>query len=60
MYKFAQIQGGQVICLSELHSQIVAENLVELDEQGQFDGHSVQLGDLWDGSSFAPAPEVQP
>lgn len=58
MFKFAQIEGGQVVCLSELSAQLNKPNLVALDAAGQFNGRAVQLGDLWDGSNFAPEPEV--
>lgn len=58
MFKFAQIEGGQVVCLSELSAQLNLPNLVALDAAGQFNGRAVQLGDLWDGSNFSAAPEV--
>jgi hypothetical protein len=58
MYKFAQIKDGQVVCLSELSAALEMPELIPLDAAGQFNGRAVQLGDLWDGSNFAPAPEV--
>jgi len=58
MHKYAQINAGKVVGLSELHSEVIAAHMIALDSTGQHNGRAVQLGDLWDGSNFSDAPEV--
>lgn len=53
MKKYAQINDLQrAVALSELHSEVIAPNLIALDENKAHNGREVQLGDLWTGAAF--------
>ena len=58
MKKYAQTNDAQrVVALSELHSEVIAPNLIALDENKAHQGRIVKLGDLWTGVAFVEVAE---
>jgi hypothetical protein len=59
-FNYAQISINQKVeAISELHSAVIAPNLIELDENKAHQGRAVQLGDLWTGAAFVEQGAMQ-
>lgn len=57
-FNYAQTNEAQrVVALSELHSEVIAPNLIALDENKAHNGRIVKLGDAWTGAEFVEVTE---